>query len=234
MLSIRLIALLLFPVALHGQSVNLTLSDSLRFDSLAKHLILTGEFNFNRLSSYETDMVLKTRDFLMHHADDVLSDKYRNQLNDLDRQRQQLRDSVILSFGQVEKKSSKLVLGEVLIRIGDSVSIQFLSAHFHAVFNTNAWHSDTWAQYPLAALMFENSRFKTSWFLPLSANMKEIRLDFENRYFYSEILNRMFIDEEEILLIKLDNLLQQNLENEILEANICYIKSYIKKLYERF
>jgi len=226
-LSISLI-LLLLPACLFGQAKNLVSSDSLRLDSLAKQLIRTGELDLNTLSNSEMDKVFEIRRLLESRAAQSRLDLIQEKLSGLEKERQQLRDSIITSLPLAKENATKLRLAGMLIQIGDSVSLQYLVTHLDIVFVAEAWHSNTWGQYPLAKMLCQDAKNNMSYYSHIRDELGEKVLEDPIQYFYAEMLSSIFRGEEEILYINLNKLVQQFSENETLKTNVQTIKNILK------
>gem|GEM_PF-5436205 len=216
------------PACLYGQPTNPALADSLRLDSLAKRLTRTGELELNKLSNREMDYVLEIKSSLESHVAQSQLDLLQKKLSWLENERQRLRDSIITALPLAKANATKLQLTSMLLQIGDSVSLQYLVTHMDIVFVTEAWHSNTWGQYPLAKMMCQNAKKNMTYYPHIYDELGKKLLKDPINYFYAEMLSSIFSGEEEILYFRLDKLLEQFPENDILGANLQSIKNILK------
>lgn len=223
----RCLIILLMPAYLYGQPTT-TVSDSLRIDSLAKHLMRTGELKLDQLSNREMDSVFETRDKLERNATQSQLDRIQENLSRLEKERQMLRDSILTALPLTKDNTAKLRLAGMLIQIGDSVALHYLVTHMTIIFIAEAWHSNTWGQYPLAKMLCQDAKNNRSYYTHIRDELGKTVLEDPVHYFYAEMLSNIFSGESEMLYISLNKLMQKFPENDTLKTNVQTIKNILK------
>jgi hypothetical protein len=217
------------PLVVSGQSNHIKI-DSLYIDSLAKILIETGSLeSYGLLSVQEADMLWVQKDKLLKAPKEEKVRKLQSQVDYLEKERCITRDSIIVEITNSNDRNHKLALAKMLLQIGDSTSLQYLFSHIEKVYNSGAWHSNFFGQYPIAQMLYNSAENNMQYYAHILNEIKTKDFDKIHEppliYFYTEFLKRVFANREDLLYIYLHLLLQENKSNEILKSNILSIKN---------
>lgn len=236
--SLLLFVLALFQMPAFCQSSGGIKLDSLSIDSIAAKWILNDTMSLGDVTLEEDNKIWAARERILKSRVSKSISDFSEKTSEVNREKRKLIDSLVKEIQIVPTVKGfiwdrplqyRVTLANLLLQTRDSMAIKYLFEIGEGIFDGDAWHSDFWAQYPVLHMLYRNSQNNLGYYPYIQERlMKSVFEDFPpTPYLYARMLMNIFYGEREILYIKLNKLLQQYPENEVLKTNIETIKSYI-------
>lgn len=219
------IIFILIPVYSFCQKSNFEKMDSLKIDSIALRWINTDTIQFDDYVITEFNKIEFAKNRILNARISKKISYFEEKIVKINKEIGHLRDSMITELQTSGNLEYKFKITDILFEIADSVSTKFLFDNINIAYNSQAWHSDVWEQYPIAKLLYTHSYFNWSFLKYIENRIVDSSIEDPMDYFYASFLKNIFQNNNEFLYIYLHGLIQQHPNNSILLNNIILIKN---------